>query len=58
MNSLNNMRKFFINGLKNFKMNYSRSQTVTNTNNKANIQVTPNPTNMRKNSSDNYLTSL
>jgi hypothetical protein len=58
MNSLNNMRKFFINGLKNFKMNYSRSQTVANTNNKANVQVTSNPTNMRKNISDYYSNSL
>ncbi len=48
MNSLYNMRKFFINGLKNFKMNYSRSQIVNNTNNKANIQEIKNPTNMRK----------
>lgn len=54
MNSLTNMRKFFINGLKNFKINYSRSQTVTNTNNKTNIQVSHNPTNMRKNSGCNY----
>ena len=48
MNSLNNMRKFFINGLKNLKTNYSRSQTVNTSNNKANIQVANNPSNKRK----------
>jgi|LakMenEpi03Aug12_release.lakeMendotaPanAssembly.Ray.scaffolds.fasta_scaffold4486397_1 hypothetical protein len=49
MNSFNNMRKFFINGLKNLKMNYARAQTSSTINNKANIDVVKNPTNMRKN---------
>lgn len=54
MNSLYNMRKFFINGLKNFKTNYSRSQAPSTTNSKSNIQVVNNPTNKRK-TNINYL---
>jgi hypothetical protein len=49
MNSLYNMRKFFVNGLKSFKINYARSQTTNTTVNKSNIEVAKNPTNMRKN---------